>query len=264
MDQRYKLLKVLRIKEGTCEQIDDPVTCESPLTIFLNDRELVTLLCTLEHLDELAVGFLRSEGFIKSKDDVQNVFIDAKTGTARVEAKQALIAEQTFLKRYITTGCGKGTSFYQLSDATCQLVETDFVIEAATVFNLMHEAQRQSELFKITGGVHSSALCSVNEIILFREDIGRHNTVDKLIGRCFLDGVETKDKIILTTGRISSEILVKVAKMGIPLIASRSAPTDLAVQHAGELGVTIAAFVRNQRMNVYTYPERVISQEEPK
>jgi len=122
----------------------------------------------------------------------------------------------------------------------------------------MVQAQRRSGLFKTTGGVHSSALCTGNEIMFFREDIGRHNTVDKLIGRCFLDGIDTSDKILLTTGRISSEILVKAAKMGVPLIASRSAPTDLALRYAAELGVTVAAFVRNQRMNIYTHPERVV------
>lgn len=258
MDQRFKTVKVLKIKEGTGQYIDDPVTRENALTIFLNEQELVTLLCTSECLDELAVGFLKSEGFLKSKEDIETITVDIQQGTAKVAARRSMIAEQTFLKRYITTGCGKGTSFYHLSDAVCHPVKTEFRIESESIFDLMVQAQRRSELFKMTGGVHSSAICSKEEILFFREDIGRHNTVDKLIGRCFLDGINTGDKILLTTGRISSEILVKVAKMGIPVIASRSAPTDLAIKHAEDLGVTIAAFVRNQRMNLYTYPERVV------
>jgi len=108
----------------------------------------------------------------------------------------------------------------------------------------MTEAQRMSELFKTTGGVHSSAVCSGGKILYFREDVGRHNSVDKLIGRCFLEGIDMGDKVLLTTGRISSEILIKAAKMGVPVLASRSAPTELAVRHAEELGVTIAGFVR--------------------
>lgn len=258
MDLRFKTVQAYKIKGGNGEYADDPVTCENPLTIILNDNELVTLLCTSEHLDELAAGFLRSEGFIKDREDIEAISVDVDQGIVRVKARQSLIAEQTFLKRYITTGCGKGTSFYHLADAVCRPVDTEFKIKADHIFDLMTDAQRRSDLFKMTGGVHSSAICTSDEIIYFREDIGRHNTVDKLIGRCFLDGVDTTDKLLLTTGRISSEILVKVAKMGVPLIASRSAPTDLAIKHAEELGVTIAAFVRNQRMNVYTYPDRVI------
>lgn len=258
MDQRISTVKVFRIKEGNGQYIDDPVTRETPLTIYLNDQELVTLLCTAEHLEEVAVGFLKSEGFLKSREDIQHVSVDIQQGAVKVSARQSVIAEQTFLKRYITTGCGKGTSFYHLSDAVCRPLETQFKIGAEDIFELMTQAQRNSDLFKMTGGVHSSAICTRDEIIFFREDIGRHNTVDKLIGRCFLDGIDTNDKILITTGRISSEILIKVAKMGVPLIASRSAPTDLAIKHAEDLGVTIAAFVRNQRMNVYTYPDRVI------
>lgn len=258
MEQRTKAVRVFQIKAGTGQYIEDTVTRETPFTIYLNDRELVTLLSTAEYLDELAVGFLKSEGFLKAKEEIKSISVNLKEGTARISAPKAVIAEHTFLKRYITTGCGKGTSFYHLSDAVCPPVEQGFKIKSDNIFELMLQAQRRSELFKITGGVHSSAICTTNEILYFREDIGRHNTVDKLIGRCFLDGVDTTDKILLTTGRISSEILIKVAKMGVPLIASRSAPTDLAVKHSEELGVTIAAFVRNQRMNIYSYPERVI------
>ncbi len=258
MDSRYKLVQAWRIKDGTRDLINDPVTCENPLTIYFNDRELVTLLCTLEHVDELAVGFLYSEGFIKSRDDIQEIKIETRVNSVRVVVRNpGVIAEQTFLKRYITTGCGKGTTFYHLSDAVCRPVESNLRIESSRLLDLMTQAQRRSELFKTTGGVHSSALCTGTGIVFFREDIGRHNTIDKLAGRCFLDGIGTSDKVLLTTGRISSEVLVKIAKMGVPLIASRSAPTDLALSLAGELGVTVAAFVRNQRMNVYTHPERI-------
>lgn len=258
MEPRTKAVRVFQIKAGSGQYIEDTVTRETPFTIFLNDRELVTLLCTAEYLDELAIGFLRSEGFLKVKEDIKSINVNVKEGNARIAAPEAVIAEHTFLKRYITTGCGKGTSFYHLSDAVCRPVEQGFKIKSDNIFELMLKAQRQSELFRMTGGVHSSAVCTTKEILYFREDIGRHNTVDKLIGRCFLDGVDIADKILLTTGRISSEILIKVAKMGVPLIASRSAPTDLAVKHAEELGVTIAAFVRNRRMNLYSYPDRVI------
>lgn len=259
MDDRIKTVPAQRIKDGASERIEDTLVAESPLTIFFNDQELVTLLCTFEHVDELAAGFLRSEGFLKSAADIESVKVNQDEAAVYVTSrKKALIAEQTFMKRYITTGCGKGTSFYHLADAVINPVETTLRVKAEQVMQLMIQAQRMSDLFKTTGGVHSSAICNTEEILFFREDIGRHNSVDKLIGRCFFDGVPMDDKILLTTGRISSEILIKSAKLGVPVLVSRSAPTDLAVQHAGELGVTIAGFVRNQRMNVYTSPERII------
>ncbi|WP_418792054.1 formate dehydrogenase accessory sulfurtransferase FdhD [Phosphitispora sp. TUW77] len=259
MNNTYRTVRAWRIKEGKREEVEDPITVESPLTIYFNENEIVTLLCTMEYLDELAVGFLCSEGFLKDLDDLKDAVVDTETATVRVTSrKTAVIAEETFLKRYITTGCGKGTSFYHLSDAVLKPMDSDLRISSGQILALMGEAQKMSELFKTTGGVHSSAVCSKEGILYFREDVGRHNSVDKLIGRCFLEGIDMGDKVLLTTGRISSEILIKAAKMAVPVIASRSAPTDLAVKHAEELGVTIAGFVRNKRMNVYTFPERIL------
>lgn len=259
MDLRYETVQALRIKNGESNPVEDPVTKETPLTVYLNDEELVTLLCTMEYPDELAVGFLYSEGFLKSREDIIEIKSNEELGSVQVKSKRtAAIAKETFLKRYITTGCGKGSTFYHLADAVCQPVNDGFRIHSEEILNLMTQAQRMSELFKETGGVHSSAICTKEKILFFREDVGRHNTVDKLAGRCLLDNINLDDKILITTGRISSEILIKTAKMGMPLLASRSAPTDLAVKHAQELGITIVAFVRNQRMNIYSYPDRVI------
>lgn len=259
MNHRFEIVQVWKIKNGESKPAEDPVTRETPLTVYLNDEELVTLLCTMEYTEELAVGFLYSEGFLKSREDIIEIKSNEELGIVQVKSKRAAnIARETFLKRYITTGCGKGSTFYHLSDAVSKPISDRFRIQSEEIFNLMTQAQRQSELFKETGGVHSSAICTRDKILFFREDVGRHNTVDKLAGRCLLDNVSLNDKILITTGRISSEILIKTAKMGIPILASRSAPTDLAVKHAQEMGVTIAAFVRNQRMNIYSYPERVI------
>ncbi|MFU8796917.1 MAG: formate dehydrogenase accessory sulfurtransferase FdhD, partial [Dehalococcoidia bacterium] len=114
-----------------------------------------------------------------------------------------------------------------------------------------------SEIFRTTGGVHSAALCDARDILLFSEDIGRHNAVDKIFGRCLLDDISTDDRIVVTSGRISSEILLKVARRNIPIIISKSAPTNLGLKLAGDLGVTLIGFVRGKRMNVYTHDWRV-------
>jgi len=257
LDQRIKEVRAWRIKDGSREEILDSVVIEAPLTIYFNERELVTLLCTPEHMDELAVGFLRSEGLLAGREDFLSVQVDAGKGLAWVSGKEKALAGQTFLKRYITTGCGKGTSFYAFHDTANKPVTSDLKVPAEELLALMRLVQQGSELFARTGGVHSAALCTVREILIFRDDIGRHNAADKIIGRCFLDDVPVGDKVFITSGRISSEILLKTAKAGIPILVSRSAPTALGIEIAEQVGVTVAGFARGSRLNIYTHPQRI-------
>jgi len=259
MDKRVKEVDIYRDKGGVREGFRDLLVEEIPLTIYLNEKEIVTLLCTPEYLEDLAVGFLVSEGFIRKKEDLREVKADYDKGMVRVlTSATSVIAESTFLKRYITTGCGKGTSFYHLTDVRRSKVpDTGLRVSGVEVLSLMKEAQHRSELFLKTGGVHGTALCDNRQILVFREDIGRHNATDKIAGKCFLEGIPLHDKLLLTTGRVSSEILIKTAKMGISILVSRSAPTALAVEIAHEAGVTIIGFARGNRFNVYTHPERV-------
>jgi len=259
MKDRTAAHRVIRITRDGREELEDHLVKESPLTIYFNKSELVTLLCTPEYMDDLGIGFLCSEGLLKDPDHITGIRLDEEKGIIWVDtAKTDLIAEKLFLKRYITTGCGKGTTFYNVMDsALVKPVENPLIVEADIILELMKTFQHQSELFQETGGVHSCALCNGNKVLIFREDIGRHNALDKIIGRCFNERTPLADKIILTSGRISSEILLKVAKMGVSTVVSRSAPTDLAVKLAGELGVTVVGFVRGNRMNIYTHAERI-------
>ncbi|MGF7185889.1 FdhD protein [Desulfitispora alkaliphila] len=239
------------------KEMEDLLAKESPLTIYFNDKEIVTLLCTPEHMDELAVGFLAAEGIINTKEDLKDVHLDEDKGAAWIEGKEQPFAEKMFLKRYITTGCGKGTTFYNVLDVQTKPIESNFSISIDQMLKLMKSSQTMSELFKETGGVHGNALCNTDSVLLFRDDIGRHNATDKIVGKCFMEDIGLDDKMLLTSGRISSEILLKVAKVGIPVIASRSAPTALAVNLAEKLGVTIVGFARASRCNVYTSPQRI-------
>lgn len=260
MDRRIKEMDIYRVKEGERLDFHDSLVDETPLTIYLNDSEMVTLLCTPEYLEELAIGFMVSEGFIRKRENLLDVRADYDKGTVHVTTSgSSMIAEKTFLKRFITTGCGKGTSFYNVMDSKLsKVVDTGLRVTSEEIINLMKKSAQESELFLKTGGVHSASLCNTREIVIFREDIGRHNATDKIVGKCFRDGISLEDKILFTTGRISSEILVKVAKMGIGIIVSRSAPTALALKIAEETGVTVIGFVRGNRFNIYTSPERVI------
>lgn len=252
--------KILRLEGTRRTEIEDTLAAEYPLTIFLNGHEIVTTLCTPEHVDELALGFLRSEGFIRSSEGVTGLRVDLDRGLVEIEASGvSSLTEKLYGKRTISSGCGRGTVFYQASDSLqMRPISSNLQVAAASLSALMRELQRREGLYKETGAVHCAALAEADRILFFREDIGRHNAVDKVVGACFREGIPTEDKMILVTGRVSSEMLLKAAKLGIPLVASRSAPTDLAARMAEELKVTLVGFARGDRMNVYSEPWRIV------
>jgi len=252
-------IPIIKYENGTVSSVADMVIKEYALTIVLDGEEFITLLCTPSNLDCLTVGFLLSESVIKSKNDIGKIRIDAENGIAEVSTiESSVIAKKLLGKRTMTTGCGKGSTFYNALDSiSCKKVSSDMGISAQAILELMREFNKRSELFLSTGGVHSVALAATG-IMLFHEDVGRHNAMDKIIGEASLKDIPLADKLVLTSGRVSSEMLIKAAKGRIPVIISRSAPTDLAVELAGQLGITVIGFARGQRMNVYSNPERII------
>ena len=239
----------------------DLVVREAPVTIFLNDVDLVTLLCSPKDLEYLAVGFLFAEGLIKGKEDIKSIFADKKDGVVWVETVGGKKFRDNILaKRFITTGCGKGLSFIDSAKYRKGLkANSDFKMQASQVALLMKEFQERSQIYKMTGGVHSAGLANARGIVAFNEDIGRHNAIDKILGECVLKGIKTDDLILMTSGRVSSDILVKAARGRIPVIVSRSAPTDLSVRLARDLGITLVGFARGSRMNVYSNEWRIVA-----
>lgn len=253
-------VEVTVIRDGARNVARDRVIVEKPLTIYLNGEELVTLLCTPDKLDCLALGFLRSEGILASMDEVAGLRLREDEGLAEVELKDGGkgLAEKIYGKRTVTSGCGKGTLFFSALDSMrSRPVASKLVVSAEKLFALVRALHEQSELFRETGGVHSAALAEEQGIIIFAEDIGRHNAVDKIIGNCLLQGLSLEDKILVSSGRTSSEIMLKTAKLGIPILVSRSAPTSLSVELAKKMQITLVGFVRGKRMNIYSHDWRV-------
>ncbi len=248
------------VREGERNVTGDDVVVEAPLTIFLNGKELVTLLCTPEKLESLALGFLRSEGLLNSIDEVAGLRLHSDRGAVEVELKEKSgLLDKLYGRRTITSGCGKGTVFYSALDAlrSSPLSGDEVSLTAGEIHSLMGELQERSSLFKATGGVHSAALAGGGKILLFCEDIGRHNAVDKIIGECLQQGMAMDDKVLVCSGRLSSEILLKAAKLRLPMLISRAAPTTLSIELAESLNITLVGFVRGRRMNIYTHPYRV-------
>jgi FdhD protein len=235
------------------------VAREFMLTIFLDGEELVTIMCSPENMKELTAGFLFSEGIISSKEDIKKIEIDEWMGTARVETADGAPKDSRFFsKRLLASGCGGSATFYDVSDAAALKIDSDMKLLAADVQRLANVFQHRSTLYQATHGLHSAALCEGDKIIIFFEDIGRHNAIDKIFGRCLLDGVSTENRFIVTSGRISSEIIQKIAKRGIPIVVSISVPTNLGIKVADKMGVTLIGLVRGGKMNVYTYETRVV------
>ncbi len=249
-----KKVEILRIKGDISNLEEDIVVTEYPFTIFINDMEIVTLLCSPTSLEYLALGFIYSEGLINSLSNVRRITIDEDNGIGYVYLDEMNEFSKKFMgKRTITSGCGKGTVFYNVIDSfKSKKIEKPLTIDIESIKRLVRGFNKKSQLFIDTGGVHSCALCSADDIIIFEEDIGRHNALDKIFGRALAENIDTRDKVILTSGRISSEILIKAAKRQVPIIVSRSAPTSLSVEMAEKLGIALVGFARGEKMNIYT------------
>lgn len=254
-------VSVVRFREVASTRTEDFVAVESPLTIILDNRELVTVLCSPVNLKYLAIGFLFSEGFLKNREQIKKVVVDDRKGVAWVETTaDGEIDVDLLHKRFITSGCGRGASFYSYSDLQeSARVPSQVQVSSSEVFDLVNAFQHRSEVYRTTHGVHSAALCDNRSILVFSEDIGRHNALDKVFGECILNGIQMSDRMIIVSGRISSEMLLKVARRNIPVVMSIAAPTSTGVKLAGELNVTLIGLVRGKRMNVYAGAERVVN-----
>ena len=249
---------VLRVSREDRSEIETSVAREFPLTIILNDEELVTLLCSPQNLNYLAVGFLASEGLVNSREEIKQVTVDDQRGVVRVQTEPTQkSAHELIFKRVITSGCGRGASFYSMADVSSQKLDSRMTMSVEEILTLVNKFQHASELYLATHGVHSAALCDGTDILVFGEDVGRHNAIDKIFGKCLMEGIPTADRAMVTSGRITSEILHKVAKRGVPIIVSISEPTNLGVRIADTLGITLVASARGKKVNVYTGSWRI-------
>lgn len=252
--------EVVMVRGDDADTVSDKVVREYPVTIYLNGGELVTLLCTPEKLDYLALGFMRSEGFIEGKADVKDIRADYEKGLVYMETREKKeLAGKLYGRRTVTSGCGKGTTFFSAWDSLrSKPVTGDFKITCTQVLDLMRQMQERARVFRETGGVHSAALCDREKVLFFCEDIGRHNAIDKIVGESIWNESDLKDRILVSSGRLSSEMMLKAAKLEVPIVVSRSAPTTLGLEIAEKMSITVIGFVRGQRLNIYTSPERII------
>lgn len=252
-----KEIKVIKVNNGSHIETEDEVAEEVLLNINVNRRYYSSLVCTPMEKIELAVGHLFSEEVLSSMEDVVSVEeIDEKTVCVILKYD---LQEESLGRRALTSGCGSGSiDLNILEEYSVKPIESKCKYSYNDIFSLMKDFGNMSNIFKKTGGVHSCSICTKSSIIFFSEDIGRHNALDKVIGKSILNDVKLDDKMLLTTGRISSDIALKAARAKIPIIASHSAPTDMAIDIAKAANMTVIGFVRGKRMNIYCGFERII------
>jgi len=253
-------------------QLTDRVAVEQPVDISLNGTQIVTILCTPTDLDAMAVGYLASERCIVDVDEVQGIEVAddrSAVDVTTVSRDGGTLAETSSTgsrvrspspaaASIVTSGCGGGRMSRHMFDAaSAWRLGEGTVVGASDIRGRMKEFATRSALFRETGGVHSAAIYIGDRVVAFSDDIGRHNAVDKALGRAMLDRVQLERAVALTSGRISAEVVVKCALREVSVVVSRSAATSLAVDLAEQIGVTLAGFARGRRMTVYTHDQRI-------
>ena len=246
-DSNYTEVPVKRfsrigMKNEAITEISDKVIVESKLTIFYGDNCISLDSCSSTGLEYLAVGHLLTKGIIKYNDDLVNIRHPIGTSEIHIEINQPEMHKDSCLKQQIQPSL------------SC---ESHPVFTPGIICDIFFDLLKRSTLFKMTGGTHAAALCDNKGILLWHEDIGRHNAVDKIIGHAYFENVSLNNKMIALTGRINTEIIDKVVSVGVPIVSSKAPATDMAIKIALEKRITVIGFVRDHRMTVYSGSERI-------
>ncbi len=239
--------------KGLLEEHEGEVVSEFPLTLTVNGRELATLVASPHSLNFLVAGFLRLQGFVSSLDDFEMFSVCQDFGAANVRIKGELPEK---LKPVLTSGCGTGISFSLPASLPAATGAREYTPEQ--VFALMELLGREADRYRSHGGIHSAAVGDGERMLLYAEDLGRHNTLDRIAGEALFKGIDLAGLMLVTSGRVSTEMAAKAAQLGISLIASRTSPTDMAVKLCTDAGITLIGYLRGGRFQVYSHHQRLL------
>ena len=252
---------------GAERQISIPA--ERPLTVFVDTRELVTLMTLGAAPELLVLGYLRNQRLVESIEDIESITVDWDVQAAGVKTRAGIERfDEKTTKRVVTTGCGQGTVFGDLMSDLDSLAlpptnEPTARISQATLYGLVDAIRRQESTYKSAGSVHGCALFRQDELLTFVEDVGRHNAIDTIAGWMWLHDVEGRDKAFYTTGRLTSEMVIKSAQMGVPIVVSRSGVTQMGHEVASRLGLALFGRATNRHFLCYCGSERFDAHPEP-
>jgi FdhD protein len=251
------------------EVLATPIAGEHPLTLYVDRREIVTLMTLGQAPEALAIGYLRNQRLVRSVDEIAAVQVDWETDAVAVTTHAGLEGlDAKMAKRTVTTGCGQGTVFGDLMEEVESLeLRDDVQLREDTLYAQLDQVRRHETVYKAAGAVHGCALASngegASEILAFVEDVGRHNAVDAIAGQMWLDGIDGSDKIFYTTGRLTSEMVIKAAQMRIPFLVSRSGLTQMGWSIADRIGVTMLGRAVNRHYLLFTGRHRFVKQTMP-
>jgi FdhD protein len=237
----------VKVRGDRVEEVRGEVVREQPLTIYVDGERFVTLLCSPMRLEALVLGYLWMERVVAGPEDVVALDVSPVDGRADV-ALRAPVTLPT--ERILTSGCGGGITF-RIDHRLFPRLRSPVRVRASDLAARMKDLFTAAVQYQTSRGIHGAALADPDRVLIVAEDVGRHNAVDKVKGEALLRGIPTEDRILLSTGRISSEMLLKAARMGVPVVASRTSPTEMAVALAEQLGVTVCGYVRPDGLNLY-------------
>ena len=256
MIEPRKSIHYLQINSKNQASIVGHTIVETPVSLTVNGEVWTTFMCTPVHLEAMMVGFLFNEGVIKGMDEVANVRICEHGDNVDVWLTHDVSKPDSWTR---TSGCTGGvTAVASIEKPIPASVSDEFNLSPGQINHLVEMLFESQELYRETGGVHTSALSDGDQIILSAEDIGRHNTLDKIAGLCLMETIWPEKRILITTGRISSEMLQKGVRMGAKVVASRTSPSSMSVELAAAWGITLIGYARRNRFNLYASPERIL------
>lgn len=248
--------KITRVVQGRSEQVERCVVEEYPLRLRVNGHDLATLICSPHQLNFLLAGFFHLQGFVSTLDDIQSLGVCQDFGLAEVRLKGALPER---LSPTLTSGCGTGIAYNLPASLLAESNQKPRRYSSAALFRLMKDLQQKAEQYRSHGGIHSAAIGDDDRLLVYAEDIGRHNTLDRLAGEALFRNIDLRDKMLVTSGRVSSEMVAKAARLGIGLVASRTSPTDKAIELCEQAGITLVGYLRGSGLEIYSHPQQLLS-----
>ena len=249
--------------DHTGAETEISVVEERPLTIFLNAQEIVTAMTIGDYPEYLAVGFLRNQGMLRDDDVVTRVEYDDDLEVVVVRTERETSFEDKMKKKTRTSGCAVGTVFGDMMEGVDKVVLPQVELRTSWLYALAHKINTTPSLYLEAGAIHGTVLCQADQPLVYMEDVGRHNAVDKIAGWMFQEGVPAADKMLYTTGRLTSEMVIKTALMGIPVLASRSGFTAWGVEIARQVGLTCIGRMRGKRFVCLSGEERLVRDMDP-
>ena len=244
--------------DHTGAPIETSVTVERPLTLYLNGQEIVTMMTILDRPEDLAIGYLLNQGMLKHDAVVTGVDYDDDLGVVVVRTPERTDFEDKLRKKTLTSGCAQGTAFGDLMEGFAQVRLPQAELRTSWLYRLLHRINTLPSLYLEAGAIHGCALCRQDQPIVYMEDVGRHNAVDKIAGWMFRNQETSGDKIFYTTGRLTSEMVIKTVRMGIPILVSRSGFTAWGVELAREAGLTLIGRCKGKRFVALSGQDRIV------